>query len=464
MADSNFSLTKTLVASDTAAFQQATQSTFLRRAAEGKVSKEILGQWLANDRLYIRGYIQGIGKTLSFLPLPETVPASPQDRETATTRLLDWLIDAMVNIRREEKFFVDTARRFGINVNLPVDKDGHVCDSVKLQGLRRFEALFGGLGPGPGSALPWLECAVVFYGTERCYLEAWTWAKDQLELGEVGGGDADGGALRAEFIPNWTGSEFVAFVDRLGKILDDAVVESTGDAGDEGAGRRREELVERSLVKWRELLAAEKTFWPAMDLEKEKPPPGHMSNQGYYGGGGGGGGGSYPQQPTYSQQSGYDGQQGGGQQGYGQHGYGQHGGYPQQQPYNQQQPSYAQPQPHGYNNQYDNRGHSPQPSQQYGQPGGAAADYAAGATQGGHGQAGQYAAGPAGPDGERGLGATLVGGGGAAWAAHKAGGGFLGTAGAAIAGAIGANVLEHAFDKKKKKKKNGSRGLGDDSD
>ncbi|KAG5937989.1 hypothetical protein E4U53_008092, partial [Claviceps sorghi] len=51
-----------------------------------------------------------------------------------------------------------------------------------------------------------------------------------------------------------------------------------------------------------------------------------------------------------------------------------------------------------------------------------------------------------------------------------AGGGFLGTAGAALAGAIGANVLEHALDKKKKKKKkekkkkHGSRGLDSDSD
>ncbi|OAA46127.1 hypothetical protein NOR_02880 [Metarhizium rileyi] len=189
-----------------------------------------------------------------------------------------------------------------------------------------------------------------------------------------------------------------------------------------------------------------------------------MSNQGYYGGGSGGG---YPQQPTYGQQQ---------QQ---QPGYGQQQGYPQQQQYgqqssyqgqyNQQQPSYAQPQ-QGYNgnNQYDRRGHSPQPSQQHGQSGGSAAAYASGAPQ-----QGQYATGPTGPggpngavgpDGERGLGATLVGGGGAAWAAHKAGGGFLGSAGAAIAGAIGANVLEHAFDKKKKKKKHGSRGLDSDSD
>jgi hypothetical protein len=56
-----------------------------------------------------------------------------------------------------------------------------------------------------------------------------------------------------------------------------------------------------------------------------------------------------------------------------------------------------------------------------------------------------------GPDGERGLGATLVGGGGAAWAAHKAGGGLIGSAAAGVAGAIGANVIEHFVEKKKKR-------------
>lgn len=40
-----------------------------------------------------------------------------------------------------------------------------------------------------------------------------------------------------------------------------------------------------------------------------------------------------------------------------------------------------------------------------------------------------------------------MGGGAAGWAAHHAGGGMLGTAGAAIAGAVGANLIENQFDK-----------------
>ncbi|CAG9991075.1 unnamed protein product [Clonostachys byssicola] len=60
----------------------------------------------------------------------------------------------------------------------------------------------------------------------------------------------------------------------------------------------------------------------------------------------------------------------------------------------------------------------------------------------------------AGPDGERGLGATVVGGGAAGWTAHKAGAGMLGSLASAAAGAIGANFLENKLKKHRKDKKN----------
>ena len=47
----------------------------------------------------------------------------------------------------------------------------------------------------------------------QCYLEAWRYTKS-CEKGTRAGGDADGGALRKEFIPNWTGEEFGTFVER----------------------------------------------------------------------------------------------------------------------------------------------------------------------------------------------------------------------------------------------------------
>ncbi|KAH7165333.1 hypothetical protein EDB81DRAFT_942396 [Dactylonectria macrodidyma] len=98
--------------------------------------------------------------------------------------------------------------------------------------------------------------------------------------------------------------------------------------------------------------------------------------------------------------------------------------YPQQAQYAPQQPT------------YDNRGTSPYPQQYQQQP-----QYGAGAQ-------GQF-----GPDGEKGLGATLVGGGAGGWVTRKAGGGFFGSLAGAAAGALGANVLESKLKKHKKNKK-----------
>jgi len=69
--------------------------------------------------------------------------------------------------------------------------------------------------------------------------------------------------------------------------------------------------------------------------------------------------------------------------------------------------------------------------------------------QAGYGQAGAVA----GQEGDRGLGATLLGGAGGALLGHKTAGGGLGTLGGMLLGAIGANVLENKHEKNKKEKK-----------
>ncbi|KAL7923097.1 hypothetical protein ACQKWADRAFT_66780 [Trichoderma austrokoningii] len=248
-----FSLTQTVLTSDPLAYKAATQSPFLTRAAQGRVSKHHLGQWLSNDRLYIHGYIRGVGRLISFLQLPETVENEADVSES--TKLLRWMIDALVNIRREEEFFVRTAAEYGISLDL----------SHKLEGLHRFEALFDSTRPGDGD-IPWLESAIVFWATEKCYLDAWSGASARLSAPSDAGEDEDGGALRREFIPNWSSVEFARFVDQLGEIIDSAVRRETElrQVGGEKEAIERE-LLDRALVKWREVLAAETSFWPAME-------------------------------------------------------------------------------------------------------------------------------------------------------------------------------------------------------
>ena len=267
-----FSFTSSLLSSNEEGFQKATRSPFLKMAAEGTLSKDTLGEWLANDRLYIHGYIRATGHLLSSLQLPQVVASDPAERYVdAPSKLLSWTIDALVNIRREEKFFVDTATKYGINVNLAADVNGRVPREAKLDGLCRFEELFDGLlhsnavdadadASTPLPVLPWLEAATVFYGTEKCYLEAWSWAKSHLDTDKdtAAHPDADGGAVRKEFIANWTSLEFVAFVDALGSIIDEAVTQQVNVRGEQFAA----ELMQRCQPKWNQLLAAEAAFWP----------------------------------------------------------------------------------------------------------------------------------------------------------------------------------------------------------
>ncbi|KAK0767035.1 hypothetical protein N5P37_000767 [Trichoderma harzianum] len=267
-----FSLTQTILISDPLGYKSATQSPFLANASQGRISKTLLGQWLANDRLYIHAYIRGVGRLLSFLQLPEVV-TPPRDDTTErehppNAKLLHWMIDALVNIRREEDFFVQTAAKYGIDVNLPADANGQVANDTKLEGLRRFEALFDSISPSSDNdvILPWLEAAIVFWATEKCYLDAWSGAASRLSTpsDSKDEDDADGGALRREFIPNWSSKEFAQFVDQLGEIIDAAVqreMELRRDADE----LVRVQLLDRALAKWQEVVAAENAFWPAME-------------------------------------------------------------------------------------------------------------------------------------------------------------------------------------------------------
>lgn len=251
-----YSLTQTLLFSDPRRHQRATQSPFLHAAANGTLSKQALGTWLANDRLYIHSYIRGLGRLISLLDFPATVSTE----EPVTSKLLSWCVGALSNIQREEKFFVDTALQYGIEVNLKTQSDGQIPDSGKLKGLICFEKLFSTVPSGPEGSLPWLEAAIVFWATEKCYLDAWSWAKSQTSAQRDPTADADGGAVRKEFINNWTSQEFVDFVDQLGRLIDEAVREQVKSKGD-GV---KDEFLRRAGEKWKEVLFAEESFWPAV--------------------------------------------------------------------------------------------------------------------------------------------------------------------------------------------------------
>ncbi|KAL2139243.1 hypothetical protein VTI28DRAFT_5475 [Corynascus sepedonium] len=294
-----WSLTQHLLSSQEQLYKSATQHPFLLAGAEGRLPKDILSRWLANDRLYIHSYIRAAGQLLASIDLPKQVPRS---QEAFETQLADWIIEALVAIRKEERFFIDVAERYnlGIEIGLPFPPAAAAAQDVpreeKLPGLIQMESIFSAVGnlsrtssdssskvPGvalvqslftttaagtsPTTSLPWLEGALTFWGTERCYLDAWSWARAKAEERRSSGeqaeeNDADGGALRKEFIPNWSSSEFAHFVDKLGKLIDDAVAGVLEGKEGEAKEQTKQDILGRVEGKWRTLLEAERQFWP----------------------------------------------------------------------------------------------------------------------------------------------------------------------------------------------------------
>ncbi|KAK1749535.1 hypothetical protein QBC47DRAFT_455789 [Echria macrotheca] len=255
-------------------YEAATQHPFLLAAAQGRLPKEALGRWLSNDRLYIHSYIRAAAKLLGSIDLPQSV----SDHETHETQLVDWLIEALAAVRKEERLFIDVADRYGLSIELgpSISSNAASTQSLKLPGLVMIEDIFSSVGRPqvskgwfstkelpPSSPIPWLEGAVTFWGTEKCYLDAWTWAKNKQPHGSTARDDADGGALRQEFIPNWSSPQFREFVDRLGRLIDSAVADFVERSEDKDAAFKA--IVDRVEAKWLSLLAAEKAFWP--DIE-----------------------------------------------------------------------------------------------------------------------------------------------------------------------------------------------------
>lgn len=106
-------LTSWLLSATPEAFKRATTHPFLAAAGKGTLPKTTLSQWLSQDRLYAQGYIRFIGLLLTKIRLQTPTRERGSSSEAAAS---DILIDALVNIRTELRFFEATARDYGLDL------------------------------------------------------------------------------------------------------------------------------------------------------------------------------------------------------------------------------------------------------------------------------------------------------------------------------------------------------------
>ncbi|KAL9619239.1 MAG: hypothetical protein Q9160_006091 [Pyrenula sp. 1 TL-2023] len=244
MSESPFKLTSHLLSTFADLFQSATQNDFLTDARNGKVSKSTLSDWLTQDRLYISGYLHLVGRML-VLASENYSEASSLER-----KLVGLLSDALANVHREIRFFEDIAERYGLVL-------GGVEEAQEpVRAFRGLMALHDTDLRSSEEVL--LVGLVVLYGTEICYLTAWRNAMPDASMAKREfARDADGGALRNEFIPNWTNPDFAAFVGRIAALTDEWWNHVLGLSHADQA-----ELLSLAESKWKRLLEIEASFWP----------------------------------------------------------------------------------------------------------------------------------------------------------------------------------------------------------
>lgn len=214
-----------------------------------------------------------------------------------SNRLTDLIIDSISNVRRELKFFEDVAARYGLDISA-ADEQGK--EENVSEGVKGYRELFNGIGEKIEAGKLDIQAGLVLlWGTEKvslpdflhslkvplllvslmseslrlktalqCYLEAWRYAASFLEENSAIS-DADGGALTKEFIPNWTSSEFAAFVDKIGQFMDDIWRGAGGDSKSwllqrNWTGKGAAELWDLEGI-WREVLRVEEVFWPKVE-------------------------------------------------------------------------------------------------------------------------------------------------------------------------------------------------------
>ncbi|KAK6435504.1 hypothetical protein LTR95_008303 [Oleoguttula sp. CCFEE 5521] len=236
------SLTSSLLHSLPLPLLSATQQPFLTAAAQSTLPLPSLIAWLAQDRLYLLAYVNLIGTILSRLPL-----SGGADREQSLEwRVAEVCIDALEMAKRELRMIEETARTEGW--------EGEVCDVRAGKETRAYQDLFAGAA-APNR--PLIVALVALWGTEECYLRSWKYAATKMDL-SLKAKEKD--VMQRVFIPNWSSGEFEAFVRRVGGLVNKFGV------GLEEGGWEWEECEEV----WRQVLWAEKAFWPDVQSEAGK--------------------------------------------------------------------------------------------------------------------------------------------------------------------------------------------------
>ncbi|KAF9269413.1 heme oxygenase-like protein [Marasmius fiardii PR-910] len=244
------SLTQHLLDSSTKfSYDAAIKHDFLTSAGTGTLDHNLLALWLSQDKIYaMRGYPRFIGSLIAKMAHnpPRVVNMTEED---SYHFVLKALIFCMENIGREIDFFKTTAEKWDL------DLTGWQVRKGTEDYLNEMDRVVREYGPG-------IEHGLVFlWAMERVYLDAWTYVNTQLHAIGLPPSHSLTISATTSFAINWSSKEFVAFVDRLGSMVD-----SLDIAPESPTWKGCEDI-------WSKVVELEVYFWPEKGEERTQRKP-----------------------------------------------------------------------------------------------------------------------------------------------------------------------------------------------
>ncbi|KAJ7293929.1 heme oxygenase-like protein [Mycena rebaudengoi] len=233
----SFKLTDHLLSLSTSTpYAAAINHPFLQSAGDGTLDNALLSLWLSQDHIYAsHAYPRFIGSLIAAIPF-DTSDSIRSDEEASNQRILKVLTHSLENIVREAGFFVQTADKWGLQL------DGW----RERKATRDYVAEMGNISRGR------IEDGLVYlWAMERVYLDAWSFVQRRLELRSSELTEVEAPLLA--FVSNWTSPEFHRFVDDLAALVNTLTMD--------GPSKKRAEKI------WARVIELEKEFWPSVGEE-----------------------------------------------------------------------------------------------------------------------------------------------------------------------------------------------------
>ncbi|KAI0021513.1 heme oxygenase-like protein [Xylariomycetidae sp. FL0641] len=238
-------------------YQRATQCPFLILAGEGRLRRDQLSGWLSQDRLYAQAYARFIGGLISRVELPVELKNPKGNRWTPQWRILSLLQRALGGIMMELQEFELAAAEYGLDLasrEFGREGDEFAPNQTTQEYLDLFDSFTAQKQGDADRTL--LDGLVVLWATEKIYLDSWTYASQQTPRNADPSQDLDGGAMRKDFIPNWTSDKFKEFVEDIKECLDAYAANQTDDNDD---------VVQAGCSAiFKKVLKLEEGFWPVV--------------------------------------------------------------------------------------------------------------------------------------------------------------------------------------------------------